>query len=939
LVGISRIDHLPPYPPGAATNLDVQPVGIPVPIFEVLSDEEIARGAPRNTGPLTAVVYRNSHDNGLAQYNKADTGSFTGNLLHLGNGFSVDGGEIKGYDLLVHNSASNPGGDATVQVSLWDGDPLGVIDTRISDPPQPIPGTSCTFTGLVEGGIGSNGCTIDSDGDTVPDTCDGGFLDGEPCDDDTDCGLCPALPGDDIPECPGLYRLVCNFDDKVILPGRNVWMIVEWLEGCRTGWRWAFLEGPEVGVPGEQNFCADTCVNSPVSCVDMAIEMVDAASQWSSMGVGTCCEDDSIVCDHSDYDGTNPETFECGHGTSCGDGVATDFDAWCFGAPSYFASFVASIYANTDTYFKMFPIAASGEHTIVDDEIIMPGGGQTIHFEVFAGGWDPEGTGWPIIKTWQASIDSSGYTSGSAGELTNSRPPCTTDEECPDHETYEWCTGTYCSGAWIDPTRSDLSLMLPACDVSYKDPRCGSSGFHPIVYDPGYPMYAMSLRLEASPDAKGTFEIGFRPDPHTFMKDANSAGVPLIALVPAKVTIATTPCCDITNLPYECIENLTLHECQNLGGLPDPDGTCANGCHACTIDEECNDDDACTDDVCSVLCYNIENFDSATQCCDPVTGATCSLDDGDQCTTDVCTLADSRGDCVSVPLPDGTPCNDGEPCFSYDDECVGGECIGTDITTLSCADDFTCQVVTGGLARCDDDTGACYCPRPPCRVPDVVAEGPRYLAVTPFDDGWDVAIRVLGLPQYASCVDGYVQPDGRLLIPGPGQDSEELAVYLPPGPDGWGTVHVRGEGVIGGTAYVVMADCDPTRPGIDLSSQVFVSTNRPADVGGPFGPDLVVDFVDISMVVDAFRSDWGTPVCCTTHDDCAVFGPQAFCNVAWPGCETPIQTPGRCMSTTENVDLIGAFGCGPDRVIDFNDISAAVDAFGHHPDPCDSPCF
>jgi hypothetical protein len=536
-----------------------------------------AHGSVANTGSARAIVYRNSHDNGYANFNKSVQGNFVGNLLHLGNGFPGDGGEISGYDLLVYNSVSSPGGDAAATVSLWDGDPLGLIDTRISDPPQVIPGTTCTFSGLVKGGTGGNGCVnIGCDGPGC-DICMGGFMDGTECEDDADCGLCPALPGDDFPECPGLFRLICDFDSKVAIPSRNVWMILEWTEGCRMGWRWAFYEGPEIAAIGEENFCANTCPNAPVPCVDMAIEFVDAASQWSSIGVGTCCEDDGIVCDHSDG------TYECGHATTCSDGVAETFDAWCFGAPSYFASFVASIYANTDTTATLVPVGASGPHTIIGNEIIMPSGGQSIELELMVAGWDtadgiPD-NGIPAVKVWHAEVDASTYTSGLAGELTNSRPPCTVNTDCPAGDRGELCWSPgYCGGVWQDcPARGDLCLDLPACDVSDSSPRCGSA----IIYnyplpDNGQPNYAMSLRLDGSPDAKGTFEVALLQDPHFFIKDQGSVSIPLVALIPALITIELGKCCDRSGGPgnEQCLDDLTVGECDALGGFFEPGQTC-----------------------------------------------------------------------------------------------------------------------------------------------------------------------------------------------------------------------------------------------------------------------------------------------------------------------------------------------------------------------------
>lgn len=233
-----------------------------------------------------------------------------------------------------------------------------------------------------------------------------------------------------------------------------------------------------------------------------------------------------------------------------------------------------------------------------------------------------------------------------------------------------------------------------------------------------------------------------------------------------------------------------------------------------------------------------------------------------------------------------------------------------------------------------------------CDPPTVVAEGSRYMAVTPAEGPDAVAIRVSGHPDDpdVSCVVGYAQSDGRVLEAGVGQAAEGFAFYQPPGTGGWNTAHLRGEGLIGAPSatdvntYIVQTDCDPGNPGINLSDPVSVTLWRYGDVGGVFGPDDTVDFVDITMVVDGFRNTWGTPKCCFTDPECSVFGPLSICNTVWDGCQSPVETPGRCQSSYVNVDLKGGFGCTPDTVVDFVDITAVVDAFRNVPDSCSALC-
>lgn len=268
-----------------------------------------------------------------------------------------------------------------------------------------------------------------------------------------------------------------------------------------------------------------------------------------------------------------------------------------------------------------------------------------------------------------------------------------------------------------------------------------------------------------------------------------------------------------------------------------------------------------------------------------------------------------------------------------------GVCGGNQIQIIECTTHADCEALTQGYGSCGP-TGYCTCIPAECDPPTVVAEGPRYIAVMPPEEIYSVAIRVNGMGMPVSCVEAYVQDDGRLRQPNydQGEAAEDYAEFQRTGSTGWGIAHVRGEGIVGGSTYEIRLDCDPDNPGTFLSPPVTGTTASRADVGGPFGPDGNQDFVDISMVVDGFRGDWGTPVCCTTDDECAVFGPLSLCNTDWPGCEKPVQTPGRCKSRTENLDLIGTSACEPDRVIDFVDLTAAVEAFRQVPDRCGVPC-
>ena len=74
-----------------------------------------------------------------------------------------------------------------------------------------------------------------------------------------------------------------------------------------------------------------------------------------------------------------------------------------------------------------------------------------------------------------------------------------------------------------------------------------------------------------------------------------------------------------------------------------------------------DDGDACTDDACDPATGQVShtpNYDPVTKCCDPDTGNTVPIDDGDACTIDTCNPATGRcthtNICGACCLPDGT---------------------------------------------------------------------------------------------------------------------------------------------------------------------------------------------------------------------------------------------------------------------------------------------
>ncbi|MHC5111541.1 MAG: hypothetical protein ACYTHJ_16865 [Planctomycetota bacterium] len=103
--------------------------------------------------------------------------------------------------------------------------------------------------------------------------------------------------------------------------------------------------------------------------------------------------------------------------------------------------------------------------------------------------------------------------------------------------------------------------------------------------------------------------------------------------------------------------------------------------------EQCEDENACTDDTCNELgqCANEPNYDEATECCNPLTGEIQIIDDVDPCTIDEC---DPETGQVQHPRSEpGTPCSDNDDC-TENDACDGdGMCVGE---LIDCDDGVGC---------------------------------------------------------------------------------------------------------------------------------------------------------------------------------------------------------------------------------------------------------
>lgn len=194
--------------------------------------------------------------------------------------------------------------------------------------------------------------------------------------------------------------------------------------------------------------------------------------------------------------------------------------------------------------------------------------------------------------------------------------------------------------------------------------------------------------------------------------------------------VANTAACDDG-------DSCTLDDaCSNGGcaGTPDP------GCAECTTDADCDDGNACTNDVCNgVVCANTANTaacDDGDACTlsDACSGGVCAgtpdpacnectidddCDDGDVCTDDTC----NAGTCESIA--NGAICEDGDAC-TVDDTCDAGVCAGSPLDCSDLSDDCNtgeCDAATGTCEQVASNEGAACDDGDDCTVDDVCSGG------------------------------------------------------------------------------------------------------------------------------------------------------------------------------------------------------------------------
>ena len=252
----------------------------------------------------------------------------------------------------------------------------------------------------------------------------------------------------------------------------------------------------------------------------------------------------------------------------------------------------------------LVPVASTGPHTIVGNEIVLAGGGQTVTFEIHASDWEPE-----LLRGVQVVMDMNGFVSGMAGTALplgwDRAPgdghclvtPCVSDAECPSEFTcmegeliFNTCNGPNHNpepGAFIDTAHPGYVFnghqVLTAMDhTCYRYLNIVMNAAQSAEFTPP-PKYVGTLVLVVSNDAEGTFTIGFEEDQCLFAYGPEESVVPS-TFSPGVIRIVD-PLCDndIIEPGEECDGGLGCTNCLCDPGFAEmnpPSTICRSTCEA-----------------------------------------------------------------------------------------------------------------------------------------------------------------------------------------------------------------------------------------------------------------------------------------------------------------------------------------------------------------------
>ncbi|MBI1825865.1 MAG: IPTL-CTERM sorting domain-containing protein [Planctomycetes bacterium] len=422
----------------------------------------------------------------------------------------------------------------------------------------------------------------------------------------------------------------------------------------------------------------------------------------------------------------------------------------------------------------LFSLAYPQGYNITGQKLVVSRGGFYSAWITQIEGWDPMGTGNPLLRSFQDKIDANSFKGENASPPNpgcnlvypavviacqkvcavgvNHGSPCTTNGNCPGSTCVDQCPnllgepGPKCGGTiagvcdwgWQNTFRADWVLVANAPSdqiavaqiVSPTGPVIAGVTYPGVeIFDTGVRYYTGTLVLPVPACSKGVYTIGHKID-ETFAQDqAQPANdIPVAAFVAGQLSIPTGSCCTDFTTPSQatCTPSLFLAGCDALTSTNlhvfRPDTDCNIPCAVeCVADADCDDLAECTDDTCAPdqTCLHTRNE------------ARCN--DGLDCTDDVCT---SEGACVHTLSP---ACNDGVDCTI--DACApNGACVHT-LDDAICDDGLFCN----GAETCT--AAGCQSGEPPCAIGETCDENADTCTFIPIPtvSQWGLAVMALML--------------------------------------------------------------------------------------------------------------------------------------------------------------------------------------------------
>ena len=502
--------------------------------------------------------------------------------------------------------------------------------------------------------------------------------------------------------------------------------------------------------------------------------------------------------------------------------------------------------------------------------------------------WDPDHDTNPKLRTFNIKVDGAGFFG------MNADPPnagCDlvypyNTEPCPslNNAGHAVCAGKFeqgsrcvadgpggsncCGWTWFNRTRSDWALLSAEPSVT-----CGGNPDHsptgPLmgcvtdpakeVADGGLRYYAGSVALGIPACARGRYIMNFSAD-ETFFNDEQDPAqdIPIAQLIGGVLDIPIGRCCYNIGLnSFGCLDNVTPGECDAQPGSTDffEGQTCA-GHSCCSINADCNDNDACTIDKCFALdhCENTPkpSWDQARECCNAVNGSEDPIFSPDPyCRIPSCSLGGNRGDLVITQLPEGTACT-GDICSTNSACTADGFCRGEEYNGPSCMKNRYVSIDTTGIA----ESAALRVTIDSLHHPDP----PNEVIPSPDFSAFEGSIL-------------YVGPSGNFVEnETPPTTFAGAQLQCAPHYQDWsalGLLHITGSAVIPSSSYTIDA-LAPTCAGVedtctDILASVTVSTGRWGDVVMPYqqtGPVNVTqpNISDVAAVVNKFKDLAGSPI-------------------------------------------------------------------------------